>query len=62
MTVEERLAKIEGTVSQMDKRLNHFGEDIKEIRRDIKTNFKWTLGILIPMWVTIIGSIIYIAK
>ena len=55
MAIEERVAKIEGFVSQMDKRLNHASEDIRELRKEIKSNFKWILGILIPMWGTIIA-------
>lgn len=53
----ERIAKVEGIVSQMNERLNHLREETRELRGDIKKNFRWTLGILIPMWVTIIGSI-----
>lgn len=54
---EERIAKVEGIVSQMNERLNHLREETRELRNDIKKNFRWTLGLLIPMWVTIIGSI-----
>lgn len=54
---EERIAKVEGIVGQMNERLNHLREETRELRDDIKKNFRWTLGLLIPMWVTIIGSI-----
>jgi len=67
--LEERVAKIEGAVSQMNERLNHLGNEItglrgemrdmeKSLRAEIRSNFKWMLGILIPMWVTIIGTFV----
>lgn len=70
ISLEERVAKMEGTLEQMSDRLNHIESDIRELRgqmnantnelRDrIDSNFKWTLGILISMWVTIILAIIF---
>ena len=56
--LEERVAKLEGTVSQMNERLNHLGREISELRAEIRSNFRWMLGILIPMWVTIIGTFV----
>lgn len=59
--LEERLARVEGVLEQVDKRLNHIEGDIKDLRADLRSldakidrNLKWTLGILIPMWITII--------
>ena len=52
----ERLAKVEGVLEQVDKRLNHIEGDMKDLRADLRSldakidrNFKWTPGILIPM-------------
>jgi hypothetical protein len=42
--LEERMAKVEGVLEQMDKRLNH-----------IKSRLNWTLGTIITMWISIIG-------
>jgi F0F1-type ATP synthase membrane subunit b/b' len=33
---EERLAKVEGIVEQMDKRLNHIETDMREMRKEFK--------------------------
>jgi len=33
--MEQRMARIEGTVGQMDKRLNHFGDELRDIRQAI---------------------------
>ena len=68
MSIEERLARIEGIVEQMDKRLasvegrlNHIETRLEELRGEMAKNFRWTIGIvlsiLIPMWVTIILAI-----
>ena len=51
LTIEEGLARVEGILEQMSIRLNH-------VERDLRSNFRWTLGILIPMWITIILTII----
>ena len=63
--VGERLARVEGILEQMDRRLNHIESDLEDIRADIRSldtkidrNFRWTLGILIPLWITIIVAII----
>ncbi|SHF76284.1 hypothetical protein SAMN02746089_02510 [Caldanaerobius fijiensis DSM 17918] len=44
----ERIAKIEGMLEQMDKRLSN-----------VEGYNKWIIGILITMWVTIIGAILF---
>jgi len=67
--MEERMARIEGMMEQMDKRLNHIETEISELRAEINalrselrgeisSNFKWTLGLLIPMWVSIIATVL----
>ena len=56
--MEEKMARLEGIMEQMDKRLNHIETEISELRTEINSNFKWTLGLLIPMWVSIIATIL----
>ncbi len=58
MSLEERMARIEGIVEQMDKRLNHIEDEIVEIRKDLNNRFFWLLGVQISMWITIILAII----
>ena len=64
---EERLARLEGAVEQMDKRLasvedrlNHTEIRLEELREEIIKNFRWTIGttLFIPMWVTILAIIL----
>ncbi len=54
----------------MDKRLTNIEREMvelrgyiemttTELRRDIKSNFRWTLGLLISMWISIILTILF---
>ena len=74
---EERLAKVEGVLEQVGQRLNgvetrlnhvetrldNMETRLDELRREMHTNFRWTLGImlgvLVPMWVSIILTILF---
>jgi hypothetical protein len=64
-SLEERVARIEGILEQMDKRLNHIESEIRDLRsgfgdlrRGLNNRFLWILGVLITMWVTIILAIL----
>jgi hypothetical protein len=59
MSLEERVARIEGIVEQMDKRLNHLESEMRDLRRDLNNRFLWLLGVQISMWVTIILAILF---
>lgn len=54
-TSEERVAKIEGILGQMNERLNHIEDRLKSLEDWIR----WLLGIMITMWVTIILAILF---
>ena len=94
-SLEERVARIEGTLEQMDKRMEYFGGEISGLRtemgglrsemktemgglrtemgglrsemerrfakveEEMRTNFRWIVGMNIMMWVTIIIAIIF---
>jgi hypothetical protein len=68
--LEERVARIEGVLEQIDKRLNHLESEvrelrsemrgeIRELRRDLNNRFFWLLGVQISMWVTIILAVLF---
>jgi tetrahydromethanopterin S-methyltransferase subunit G len=61
--LEERMAKIEGIVGQMNERLNHLESELSSLRsellQEIRGNFRWTLGLLITMWVTLILAFLF---
>jgi hypothetical protein len=69
MTTLWRVARIEGIVEQMDKRLNHIESElrdlrsemsgeIRDLRKDLNNRFFWLLSVQISMWVTIILAIL----
>jgi len=68
--LEERMAKLEGIVEQMNRRLNHIEDEIAQLRTemtteiaqlraDMQTNFRWLLGIMIATWVTIMLTLLF---
>jgi Mg2+ and Co2+ transporter CorA len=63
MQIEERVAKIEGTIEQMNERLNHIETDLRNLHENltkkIESNFRWTIGLMITMWITIILTIVF---
>ena len=59
MSLEERVARIEGMVERMDRRLNHIETELGELRRELNGRFFWLLGVQISMWVTIILAILF---
>ncbi|HIE09877.1 MAG TPA: hypothetical protein EYP65_08525 [Armatimonadetes bacterium] len=64
-SVEARLARLEGAVAQMDKRVSDLREDMNrrfdkmeaEIR-EVRGRFWWVIGILVTMWVSIIIAVL----
>lgn len=69
MEEKERLAKVEGIVSQISERLNHvetrlnhlgekIDEKIDELRKESATNFRWIVGIILFTWVSSLATFI----
>ncbi len=68
-TLDERVSRIEGVIDQMNERLGNLEhgqralddkvtDTERSLRTEMRSNFRWTLGITIAMWVTIMGAII----
>jgi len=58
MSLEERIAKIEGILEQMDKRLNHLESNMINLNKRIDSLFKWLIGLILGMWTTIMITLI----
>ncbi|HHT9131224.1 MAG TPA: hypothetical protein ACFYED_01930 [Candidatus Tripitaka californicus] len=67
--LEERVAHIEGTMGQLNKRLDSVevalvnlqrvvDEKFQRVDEKLDTQFRWTVGIMITMWATIILTIL----
>ena len=57
-SLEERMAKVEGVLEQMDKRMVEFRMDFNTRLNHIESRLNWTLGTIITMWISIIGLLI----
>jgi len=69
-SLEERMARVEGIMGQINERMNHLEgrfdtletkmeSRFEKIESRMESRFNWTMGIMITMWVTIILSIIF---
>jgi len=54
----ERVAKIEGILEQINTRLNHLEARLDHIEAEMRTNYRWIMGTIITMWVTVIMAIL----
>ena len=57
-SLEQGMARVEGILEENGTRLDHVESQIQELRREMHSNFRWTLGITIAAWVTIIAAIL----
>ncbi|HHT9132096.1 MAG TPA: hypothetical protein ACFYED_06385 [Candidatus Tripitaka californicus] len=70
--LEERQAKVEGILEQVEKRVSNIElaimelrkeiaelrREISDIRKEMSSNFRWLVGIMLTTWVTIILAIL----
>lgn len=63
--LEERHAKIEGILEQLEKRvsrievqLDEFRKELGELKKEMHTNFRWLVGMWVTTWVTTMLAII----
>lgn len=58
----ERVSSIEGIIGQINERLGNLergqGELRQELRAEMQNNFRWLMGTMLAMWVTIIGVVV----
>lgn len=59
-SLEEMMAKVEGVLEQMDKRLADFREDSNTRLNHIESRLNWTLGTVITVWISIIGLLVMV--
>jgi len=69
LALEERIARIEGILEQMDKRLSRLENEVSHLREEMNNRFdllngridslfKWLVGLIIAMWTTIMCTLI----
>jgi hypothetical protein len=57
-SLEERVSRVEGVIDQMNERLGNLEQGQRTLLSEVRNNFRWTLGITIAMWITIVGAVI----
>lgn len=64
-SIEERMAHLEGAYEQINHRLGSIEQQlirldngISDLRKEMHNQFLWFLGLLLPMWVTIILAVL----
>lgn len=73
MGLEERVARIEGILEQMNERFNHLESRIRALEDRINaldarinalsdkldSHFRWTVALFVTMWVTVIAAVLF---
>jgi len=68
--LEERMARIEGILEQMNERFNQLegtiqaldnrlDSSLRELRVQISTQFRWTVGLIIVTWITVLAAVLF---
>ncbi|HIC96545.1 TPA: hypothetical protein EYP12_07980 [Candidatus Bipolaricaulota bacterium] len=64
--LEERIARIEGVLEQMNERFNHLDSRLQALENRINaldskldSHFRWTIAVIITMWVTVIAAVLF---
>jgi hypothetical protein len=61
-SMEERIARLEGSFEQIERRLTTVEQDLRtgfeRLENKIGTRFYWLLGTMLAMWVTIILAVL----
>ena len=59
-TLEARIAHLEGSYEQIDKRLAGVESNLSQLRQEIREQFRWILGFQILTWISILGTLLAI--
>ena len=53
-SMEDRIVSVENRMNSLEARLN---DTESRLSKDIRDNFKWTIGLMIPVWFGILAAI-----
>ena len=57
-SLDGRVSRVEGVIDQMIERLGNLEQGQHCLYAEMRVNFRWTVGIMLAMWITIIGSVL----
>jgi GTPase len=46
---EQRMTRVESSIERLDKTTNDLMYEVKEIRKDMKSDFRWLLGMMLAI-------------
>ena len=49
--------RLEGTLEQMNERLGNLELGQEAMRAEMRSNFRWTQGVILGMWITVMVTI-----
>jgi hypothetical protein len=52
------IARVEGRLDELSKRLNHSSDEILWLKREIENKFRWMVGITISTWLSLLVIVI----
>lgn len=55
--MNERLGSIESNIGGLRGEMGGLRQEMADLRKELHTNFRWTMGTIIAMWVTIVFAI-----
>lgn len=63
--LEERQAKIEGVLEQVEKRVSRIEVELADLRKDLidlrkemHSNFRWLVGIMVSTWLAVMLAVL----
>ena len=56
--LKEQFAYLRGIVEQMNKRLSRLENEVVHLRDEIRSQFRWTIGLILGMWVSVMCTLI----
>jgi len=61
-SLEERVSRVEAIIEQISERLGSLEQGQQALRQELqagmRSNFRWTMGVMLAMWITVIGSVL----
>ena len=71
-TLEDRIAGLEGSYRELTKRIDDLrsemhrgfdgvGAETNELRAEVRTNFRWTMSLILINWLSVLAAIFLVA-
>ena len=58
MALEQRVSRLEGVLEQINERLGALERDVRDLRAEMRGQFRWMVGLMVVQWVTLLGAVV----